>query len=371
MEMVVTANIIFEALAQGWDVLWDYLSAHTLTCLVPAFFIAGAIVVFVKKEAVLKYLGAGVKNSVSYPIASVSGSVLAVCSCTVLPLFAGIYKKGAGIGPATTFLYSGPGINILAIVLTASVLGFELGLARAVSAIILSIIVGLTMATVFRREEEAQATGNGKEEGGETVPNTPSLEADGSEARSGWVVLGLFALLLAILLVGTSGLTLLPKVLVLLALIAATVYLAWTQFDRDEREDWGYETWDLTKKILPVLLIGAFVLGVISYFIPPETFAPYLGENGLLNVFLGAIIGALLYMPTLLEVPIVGDLFGYSEGAMASGPALALLLAGPAVSLPNMIVLYRIIGGRKTLVYIVSVIITATVAGLIYGNIVD
>ena len=364
--MVVMANILIEALLQGWEVLWDYLSAHTLTCLVPAFFIAGAIAVFVRKEAVLRYLGPNVKKRVSYPIASVSGAVLAVCSCTILPLFAGIYKKGAGIGPATAFLFSGPGINILAISMTASVLGFDLGLARAVSAIGLSIVVGLTMATVFRKEE---ASGEDERSGMEVRSSV--LEANGDGGRPLWVTLALFVLLLAILLTGTSGLDLPLKVVSILVLIATVAYLTWTRCYPDERRDWGYETWDLTKKILPVLLIGAFLLGVVSYFIPPETFAPYFGENGLLNVLLAAIIGGLLYMPTLLEVPIVGDLFGYTDGMMASGPALALLLAGPALSLPNMIVLYRIIDAKRTVVYIVSVIITATFAGLLYGNLVD
>ena len=370
--MVFMANIIIEALLEGWELLWEYISAHTLTCLVPAFFIAGAIAALVKKEAVLRYLGPDVKKWISYPVASVSGTVLAVCSCTILPLFAGIHKKGAGIGPATAFLYSGPGINILAIVLTAGVLGWELGLARAVSAIGLSVVVGITMAYVFRREE-ASATPTGDSgtspPGAEPVP--PAVEANGGGTRPWWVTLALFALLLAILLVGTSGLDMLPKVAVLLVLIAVTAFLAWTRFHPDERQDWGYETWDLTKKILPVLLIGAFVLGVVGYFIPPETFAPYLGENGVLNVLLAAVIGGLLYMPTLLEVPIVGDLFGYTDGSMASGPALALLLAGPAVSLPNMIVLYRIIGARKTAVYIVAVVLTATFSGLVYGSLVD
>lgn len=366
------ANIVVEALMEGWVLLWEYITAHTLTCLVPAFFIAGAIAAFMKKEAVLRYLGPGVSKWVSYPIASVSGTVLAVCSCTILPLFAGIHKKGAGIGPASAFLYSGPGINILAIILTAGVLGWELGLARAVSAIGLSVVVGLTMAYAFRKEETKtipSGDGAGSPMGARSVPK--SVEANGGDERPWWVTLALFALLLAILLAGTSGMALLPKVVVLLVLVAATAYLAWTRFHPDEREDWGYETWDLTKKILPVLLVGAFVLGLVGYFVPAETFSPYLGENGVPNVLLAAVVGGVLYMPTLLEVPIVGDLFGYTDGTMASGPALALLLAGPAVSLPNMIVLYRIIGARRTAVYIVTVVLTATLAGVLFGSLVD
>jgi uncharacterized membrane protein YraQ (UPF0718 family) len=301
---------------------------------------------------------------VSYPIAAVSGTVLAVCSCTILPLFAGIYRKGAGIGPATAFLYSGPAINIMAIAFTASALGYELGLARAVAAIALSFFVGAAMAMMFRREEMERA------EGQRARPGAAGGALEDGDGRPGWVTMVIFVLLVAILVVGTAAIDWRVKAAVVLSLLAATLYLVWTRVTEDEREDWGWETWDLAKKILPALLVGAFVVGVVGYFVPPETFAPYLGDNSLGAVFLAAIIGGILYMPTLLEVPIVGDLLGYSEGAMAAGPALALLLAGPAVSLPNMIVLYRLVGWHKTVAYILLVIVASTVAGYIYGNVV-
>jgi uncharacterized membrane protein YraQ (UPF0718 family) len=363
--MVGMAHIVFEALAEGLHVLWEYLSEHTLTCLVPAFFIAGAIAVFIKKDAVLRFLGPLVPKRVSYPIAAVSGTVLAVCSCTILPLFAGIYRKGAGIGPASAFLYSGPAINIMAIAFTASALGYELGLARAVAAIVLSIFVGISMAFLFRREEEDRA----QEQRAQLGSSGGALE-DG-DGRPGWVTALIFVLLVAILVVGTAAIDWRVKLAVILSLLALTVYLVWTRVNANEREDWGWETWDLTKKILPALLVGAFIVGVVGYFVPPETFSPYLGDNSLGAVFLAAIIGGILYMPTLLEVPIVGDLLGYNEGAMAAGPALALLLAGPAVSLPNMIVLYRLVGWQKTMAYIALVIVASTFAGYIYGNVVS
>jgi uncharacterized membrane protein YraQ (UPF0718 family) len=363
--MVGMANIVFEALEAGLLVLWEYLSEHTLTCLVPAFFIAGAIAVFIKKDAVLRYLGPMVPKRVSYPIAGVSGTVLAVCSCTILPLFAGIYRKGAGIGPASAFLYSGPAINIMAIAFTASALGYELGLARALAAIALSFVVGLSMAMLFKREEVVRAEELRSREA------TAGGALEDGDGRPGWVTMLIFVLLVAILIVGTAAIDWRLKLVLILSLLALTVYLVWSRVTEDEREDWAWETWDLTKKILPALLIGAFIVGVIGYFIPPETFAPYLGNNSLAAVFLAAIIGGILYMPTLLEVPIVGDLLGYNEGTMAAGPALALLLAGPAVSLPNMIVLYRLVGWRKTMAYIVLVIIASTFAGFIYGNVVS
>ena len=363
------ANIVIEALTEGLVVLWEYLSQHTLTCLVPAFFIAGAIAVFVQREAILRYLGPRVPGYVSYPISAVSGTVLAVCSCTILPLFAGIYRKGAGIGPASAFLYSGPAINIMAIAFTASALGYDLGLARAVAAIALSFVVGWGMALVFRKEERARAEQQGEEATGPTpVGSGPGDSGDG---RPGRATLLIFALLVTILVVGTAAIDWRMKVLVVPALAIVAAAIVWRSIPPEEREEWGWETWDLARKILPALLLGAFVVGVIGYFIPADSFAPYLGDNSVGSVLLAAIIGGILYMPTLLEVPIVGDLLGYSDGAMAAGPALALLLAGPAVSLPNMIVLYRLVGGRVTAVYLVLVIGASTIAGLIYGNLVS
>ncbi|MEE9151614.1 MAG: permease, partial [Thermoplasmata archaeon] len=342
----------------------EYLAEHVLTCLIPAFFIAGAIAAFIKKDAILKYFGPKTKKRISYAIASVSGAVLAVCSCTILPLFAGIYKKGSGIGPATAFLYSGPAINILAIVYTAQVLGYDLGAARAIAAITMSIVIGLIMATIFKKHDEELNSKN---------DNQPEMSVQGNDNekhRPKWVPLTFFGLMIAILVIGASKLDWVPKLAVVYLLTIGVAIILIYYFKKDEVTDWGYETWDLTKKILPILIAGTFLVGVIAYFLPPETFRPYLGGDSIGACFLAAIIGAILYMPTLLEVPIIGTTFGYSSGMMGGGPALALLLAGPAVSLPNMIVLYRIMGAKKTGVYLAIVVIISTIVGFIYGNLI-
>jgi hypothetical protein len=347
------------ALLSGLYAMVDYLAAHTVTCLVPAFFIAGAIAAFVKKEAILKYFSPDAKKSVSYGIASISGVVLAVCSCTILPMFAGILKKGSGIGPATTFLYAGPAINILAIIYTASVLGWDLGFARAVFAISMSIAIGLLMALIFRSyDQELKASSKG------FVPT-----GDGEAARPKWVVPLFFVFLVLILVIGASMLIAFSTRLSLVYLLTLGVALLLIYyFERDEVTEWGYETWDLVKKIFPILVAGTFIVGVIAYFLPPETFRPFFGDNSVGACLLAAVVGTLLYMPTLLEVPIIGGTFGYTEGIMAGGPALALLLAGPAVSLPSLLVLSRIMGAKKTVVFALLVIAFSTVAGVIYGN---
>ncbi len=348
------------ALLSGLDAVIEYLAAHTLTCLVPAFFIAGAIAAFVKKDAILKYFSPDAKKSVSYGIASVSGIVLAVCSCTILPMFAGILKKGSGIGPAIAFLYAGPAINILAIIYTAKVLGLDIGIARAGFAIAMSVVIGLLMAVIFKRYDDElrkEATG------AIAMPAGP-----GGEERPRWVTPAFFVSLILILVIGASQLDVVLRLAAVYLLTLAVAVLLIYYFERDEVTEWGYETWDLVKKIFPILIAGTFIVGVIAFFLPPETFQPYFGTNSVGAVFLGAIVGAILYMPTLLEVPIIGGTFGYTSGLMAGGPALALLLAGPTISLPSILVLTRIMGAKKTAVYVCLVIIFSTVAGLMYGN---
>jgi len=353
-------DVLLEPLMGGLNSVLDYMSQHVLTCLIPAFFIAGAIAAFIKKDAILKYFGPRTRKAVSYPVAAVSGTVLAVCSCTILPLFAGIYKKGSGLGPATTFLFAGPAINVLAVVYTAQVLGYDLGLARAVSAIVLSVVIGLLMGFIFRREEQ----GASEPRGARAVP------VDTENARPRWVVPMFFALLIAVLLIGSSKLDWAPKLAAIYLLTIAVAIILIYYFSKDEVTDWGMETWDLIKKIFPILLIGTFAVGVIAYFVPAETFRPYLGDNSLSSTLLASVIGSLLYMPTLLEVPIIGTTFGYSAGIMGEGPALALLLNGPSLSLPSMIVIYKILGLRKTAAYVLMVVVFSTMAGMIYGALV-
>jgi len=352
---------IIGSLLLGWETLLAYLTEHVLTCLVPAFFIAGAIAAFVKKDTILKYFSPETKKTTSYGIASISGTVLAVCSCTILPMFAGILKKGSGLGPAITFLYAGPAINILAIVYTAKVLGLDLGIARGVSAIVLSIVIGLVMVALFP-EHDAETM--------KTFREARKAAVACPEEKPAWVTLTFFVLLVAILLVGTTAaLDVLWRLLIVYILSLAVAYLLIYYFTRDEVTDWGYEIWDLTKKIFPILIIGTFALGVLSYFLPPEAFKPFFGTNSVLSCFLAAFVGTILYMPTLLEVPIIGTTLGYLSGDMAKGPALALLLTGPTLSLPSILVLYRIMGGKKTLAYAGLATIFATLAGFIFGNV--
>jgi len=360
----------------GLFALQDYLSAHVLTCLIPAFFIAGAIAVFVTKKSVLRYFGANTKKYLSYSIASISGAILAVCSCTVLPLFASIYKRGAGIGPATAFLFSGPAINILAIVLTAQVLGYQIGLARALSAVFMAIVIGLIMAFIFRKEESEKQKSS----------NIFENMSDAQHSRSIVISVFFFLTLVLILVIGAASsdyLSWMFKLPIIFVLIFLVVLILWRFFSKDEISRWGLETWNLTKKIVPILLIGVFIVGIIggiaAFFVPEADadtavgflISPYLGENSVLSCFLSSIIGAILYIPTLLEVAIVGNLFGYSSGLMSDGPALSLLLAGPSLSLPNMIVITKVMGAKKAVVYFGLVVILATFAGYLYGVIIS
>ena len=360
----------------GIEALMDYLSAHVLTCLIPAFFIAGAIAVFVSKKSVLKYFGANTKKYISYPVAALSGTILAVCSCTILPLFTSIHKRGAGIGPATAFLFSGPAINILAIVLTAQVLGYDIGLARAVAAILMSVVIGLLMAFIFRKEESEKHKDD----------NNMFASQTGEEksSRPVWISLLFLVLLVLILLIGAASSEYVPwvpklAIVYFLTLVVSGILIFY--YTRDEVKNWGKETWGLAKKIFPILLIGVFIVGIIggvaAYFMPGTdpanavgvAVAPYIGGNDIFSCFFASVIGAILYMPTLLEVAIVGNLFGYSVGIMGGGPALALLLAGPSLSLPSMIVITKVMGVKKALVYFALVIVIAALCGFVYGMI--
>lgn len=386
-----------------------YAQEHVIFCLLPAFFIAGAIAVFVSQTSVMRYLGPNANKFMAYGVASVAGTILAVCSCTVLPLFAGIKRMGAGLGPATTFLYSGPAINVLAIVLTARVLGLDLGVARAVGAIVFSVVIGLIMHFIFRKEEREKAEAA-------RLAVTPEVSRPlwqnalffvsliailvfanwGRPEETGgfwyavysvkWFVttaasLGLaFILVLMIRLAWWKVVAVAVPVLVLalivpdypqIAFAAGIVGLsAITSTADGEAGEWFDSSWGFTKQILPLLLMGVLVAGLLlgrpgeEGLIPSEWVAAAVGGNSLLSNIFASVAGAFMYFATLTEVPIVQGLLG---AGMGKGPALALLLAGPALSLPNMLVIRSVMGGKKTAVFVTLVVVMATVSGYVFG----
>ena len=356
---------------EAFMMLQEYAREHVLTCLIPAFFIAGAIAVFVSQASVLKYFGATAKKILSYSVASVSGTVLAVCSCTVLPLFAGIYSRGAGIGPATAFLYSGPAINVLVIVLTARILGWELELARAIGAILFAVITGLLMAFIFRKDDAERTKGE---------LFLPEDEGTGRTLAQD----GLFMLIMVLILVfaafakpaeGSSGVW--PTIFAAkwyitagLLIILGFMLKAW--FIKEERITWVQSTWGFMKQIFPLLgagvLVAGFMLGRPGHaaLIPDQYIEGLVGGNSLWANLFASVSGALMYFATLTEVPILQGLLG---AGMGKGPALSLMLAGPALSLPNMLVIGSVMGAKKTAVFCTIIVILSTIAGMIYGMI--
>ena len=356
------------ALLEAFLLLQEYAREHVLFCLIPAFFIAGAISVFIRQAAVVKYFGPRAKKVLSYSVASVSGTILAVCSCTVLPIFAGIYSRGAGIGPAATFLYAGPAINVLAIILTAKVLGFELGLARAIGAISFSIFIGILMHFLFK--------------GGDKKAGTAEFEPHSQEdSRPLWKTALYFATLVAILVVinwarpeQASGVWAFIYKMKWYSAGGLGCLLAWmlaSWFKKEEIREWALSTWVFAKQIFPLLVAGVLLAGFLlgrpnqEGLIPSPWVADLVGGNSLASNVVAALSGALMYFATLTEVPILEGLLG---SGMGQGPALALLLAGPAVSLPSLLVIRSVIGTKKTVTYVVLVVIMATISGFIYGS---
>jgi hypothetical protein len=398
------------AVLESFHLVKWYAREHVLLCLVPALFIAGAISVFVSQASVMKYLGASANKVLAYGVASVSGTVLAVCSCTVLPLFAGIYKRGAGLGPATAFLYSGPAINVLAIILTARVLGFEMGVARAVGAVAFSIVIGLLMHLIFLGEERERAGEQSRLPAPE-VARPLSQDAvyfasmvgilvfanwGAPQSATGfwqlvydakWWLTGAAGIAFAAILVAWFGLRWGPVAIAVAATGAAAVLApheplipfavgalglsAATATDHGEARDWFAATWEFAKQILPLLLFGVMVAGLLlgrpghEGLIPSAWVSRAVGGNALGANLFASVAGAFMYFATLTEVPILQGLLG---SGMGKGPALALLLAGPALSLPSMLVLKSVMGVRKTAVYVSLVVVMATVSGLMYGS---
>ncbi len=406
------------------DLLKWYAREHVILCLLPAFFIAGVISVFVSQGSVLKYFGANAKKWLAYTVASVSGTILAVCSCTILPLFTSIYKRGAGLGPAIAFLYSGPAINILAIILTARILGFEMGIARTIGAVSFSIIIGSIMSLIYRKEEQAK-----KDEQMNIVPppekrpiwqtslhffvlvlilvfanwGKPTSDSTGAwfwiyshkwQITAFWglfliyslicilklnrwhVWAGVAATLISIYLSFTfvSDSKIQPLIPMLVGIAALTIITLLDEGDPDNRE-WTLSTWGFAKQIMPLLGIGVVIAGFllgsthdqtsIEGIIPPSWISTLVGGNSLFANFFSSLVGAFMYFATLTEVPI---LQGLIASGMGKGPALALLLAGPSLSLPNMLVIRGVLGTQKTIVYVTLVVIMATISGMIYGS---
>jgi len=402
------------AIVEAFKLLQWYVRNHTLACVLPALFIAGGIITFLSQASVMRFLGPKANQPIAYTVAAVSGTVLAVCSCSVLPMFAGIWKMGAGLGPASAFLYSGPAINILAIFLTARVLGLDIGLWRALGAIAFSFLVGLGMAAIFRREERV------KLEVALQMPDPPP------SARKGWQNAVFLACMIAFLVFSdwfnpgdavvrkTDGTAIRGVVLqemrdevmiqvqesvgavragerlvlakaeiagidevrswvmdvfhirwYLAGLMGLAVALmSWRWLEPGEFGTWMHNTWDFAKLLIPLLFGGVFVVGFISALLPDQQIAQLVGDNGLRANFVASLVGALFYFATLTEVPITQALM---EHGMAKGPVVALLLAGPALSLPNMVVLVKVMGVKKTVAFCGLIVVMATLTGLIYG----
>ncbi|MDD4159639.1 MAG: permease [Synergistaceae bacterium] len=360
---------VVAGLAESVAMMSDYAREHVLLCLIPAFFIAGAISVFISQQSVMKYLGAKADKWIAYSVASVSGTVLAVCSCTVLPLFAGIYKRGAGLGPAAAFLYSGPAVNVLAIVLTARVLGFELGMARAIGAIIFSVIIGFMMSVIFGKEEEARQEEFAhfqEEENCRPLWKTVVYMA-------GMIVFLVFANWAAPKAPNYFWETIYSMKWILAGIgLAVTIFTSFAWFNKEERGEWFSSTWGYTLQVVPLLFGGVLVAGFLlgrpghEALIPGRYVAMLVGGNSPWANLFASISGAFMYFATLTEVPILQGLIG---AGMGKGPALALLLAGPALSLPSMLVINSILGPKKTVAYIMLVVTLSTIAGMIFGMI--
>ena len=385
-----------------------YAREHVILCLLPAFLIAGAMAVYISQGSVMRFLGPQASKPVALGVASVSGALLAVCSCTVLPLFGGIYRRGAGLGAAIAFLYSGPAINIMAVVVTAKVLGAELGIARAVGAILFALVIGVIMHIIYRKEEAERsqtssrgfAAGEGDKSPGTTVVFFSLMIAilvfaNWAAADSTawmmifkwkWQITSALAIAFAALLVlrwqwSVKHLLGLTTIVVLSVLVVPDVpqlpfaigvlgIMLLAILNKQDQE-WVAQTWDFTKQIMPLLLVGVFIAGLLlgrpgyQGLIPDEWVNMAVGDNSFLSTLLASVLGAFMYFSTLTEVPIVEGLLG---SGMGKGPALALLLAGPALSLPNMLVIRTIIGNQKTLVYCALVVVMSTATGFIYGN---
>jgi uncharacterized membrane protein YraQ (UPF0718 family) len=348
----ITSAEATRALAGGLALLQEYARRHVLTCLVPAFFIAGGIAVYVKKDSILQLLGPTAKKYIAYPVAAVSGGLLAVCSCTILPLFAGIYKRGAGIGPAVAFLFTGPAINVTAILLTASVIGIDFAIGRLLFAMTIAIVAGIIMTLVFRDHDRKNSQGF-------------TTGMNGEAPYSNLAVIAFFVLQLSILVVFGLGIAQGLKYAISGLALISLLWLVSTHFAAEDNRRWIAETWDLSKKIMPYLFIGIFAAGAIGEILPEAFVTTTVGGNSILANFVASVSGALMYFATLTEVPIIQKLM---QLGMGRGPAMALFLTGNALSIPSMLVLFKLMGARKAATYISIVVALSVGAGWLWGN---
>ncbi|RKY83856.1 permease [candidate division KSB1 bacterium] len=347
----VESPVLLDTIRAGLLLLQEYVRYHTLTCLVPAFFIAGGITVFLRKESIYKLLGHSAKKYISYSIASTSGAILTACSCTILPLFAGIYQSGAGLGPAVAFLFTGPAINVTAIFLTAKILGWEISIIRIIASFVIAIIIGYIMTSIFRKEE---------------IKRSESIwDIDRGEGYKAIVVFSFFISLILILIVYSLKIPMYVKYIITGISLIVLVYIIFFRFDREDNENWIMQTWDFTKKILPLLFIGVFIAGILSVVVPENIVTKLVGGNTVYGNLIASVFGAFMYFATLTEIPIIQKLMGLGMG---KGPALALFLAGYTLSFPNMIALIKIMGKNKAFTYFILVVLFSTTAGFVYGN---
>lgn len=359
---------LIKIISGGLYALYDYLTAHVLTCLVPAFFIAGAMSALLPKEKITAYLGKNVPKYKAYPLAIIAGLLLAVCSCTILPLFAGIKKKGAGIGPAIAFLYTAPATNILAIIFTGSVLGWNFAASRIILSVIFATLIGIIISGVFKEEEESE----NKELVKELLKDQAKLDGIGKlslpqrifrKLRYGRL-LAFFATLFAILIFGASKIGSQLKVSILFTLIVSLLIQLKFRFKKEEMKSWLWETYNFFKAIFLLLLAGIFVAGMLGTIFPKDALKQYLGTNTILANLIAVLFGVFMYFPTLVEVPMAKMFLGLG---MAKGPLLAYLLADPVISLPSILVVSKIMGTKRTLIYAFLITIFCTISGFIYG----
>lgn len=335
--------------SSGLEAIYDYVLAHTLFCLVPAFFIAGAMAALIPKDLLLPYLGKNSPKHVAYPISVVTGLLLAVCSCTVLPLFAGIRKGGAGIGPAIAFLYTAPATNIVAILYTGSLIGWDVAFSRIFLSILFAVVIGTIISSLFHEDVES---------------NNAGTFAKGDAKYDTRRLFYFFSALIAILIAGTRISDSMLKYSIVGVLIVITVGITRKFFIKDEVNNWMKESWGFAKTIAPLLLAGVFVSGIVKEILPQEFVAKYVGSNSLSNIFIPVIFGVLVYFPTLVEVPMAKT---FIDLGMAKGPLLAYLLSDPVLSLPSILVVSRIMGAKRTAVYVTLIIVFTVSGGYLFG----